>query len=441
MRVNIIYEGNNREYNNCVLLEREFVRRGYRAKVLNKTEDMIFSNEESITILPNSYRNEDVNHYRYVFNTGNNLLVLYPCEQVINHHLPLFYDYSDENAVKHMPNLCWGRDYYDFIEGLGYDNPYNKVVGAIQLDLCRPEFREIYLSKEEIGKRFGLPADKKWILFISDFVYKSDIIVSQIMKFGDSRKEELYAKKENDFRSCGAILKWFGTFLSAHSDYVIIYRKHPVEMITEDIEEFIKKYPDNFYCISELNIKEWIMNCEVVTTWNSTAVVECYAAKKNVQLLRPIDLTGDKWHTEYDIYKDYSKCDSYERFEESVLKNTDNYTPEVVDAINQYYDIQEKPAYQRIADHVEAIYAAMEKQKPDPSWTAKRWGYLLKTGYVFKLPVKKLVQCCHPVISRCFDLQKERKLALEDWIATARNKKKHKTFAKAIDSVICRNNR
>ena len=87
MRVNIVYELNNREFNHCVLLQREMIRRGYDARIYNKTESMVLSNKESITIIPNSYRKGDVDYYRYVFNTRNHLVVVYPCEQINNHQL------------------------------------------------------------------------------------------------------------------------------------------------------------------------------------------------------------------------------------------------------------------------------------------------------------------------------------------------------------------
>ena len=36
MQVNIVYEVNNREFNNCVLLQRELVRRGHKVNIYNK---------------------------------------------------------------------------------------------------------------------------------------------------------------------------------------------------------------------------------------------------------------------------------------------------------------------------------------------------------------------------------------------------------------------
>ena len=118
MRVNIVYELNNREFNHCVLLQREMIRRGYDARIYNKTESMVLSNKESITIIPNSYRKGDVDYYRYVFNTRNHLVVVYPCEQINNHQLPEFFDHSPGNPVKKLPHLCWGDDYYHFIQSL-----------------------------------------------------------------------------------------------------------------------------------------------------------------------------------------------------------------------------------------------------------------------------------------------------------------------------------
>ena len=93
MNICIVYEMNNREFYNCVLLERALIKKGHKVKICNKTEDINLFKSYDITIIPNSYRSSDVDFYRYVFNTKNKIIVVYPCEQVTNHKLPDFYDY------------------------------------------------------------------------------------------------------------------------------------------------------------------------------------------------------------------------------------------------------------------------------------------------------------------------------------------------------------
>lgn len=436
MRVNIIYEINNREYNNCVLLQRELIRRGHKAYVYNKTEDIVFRDEKAITIIPNSYCNKDVLHYRYIFNTKNNPVIMYPCEQINNHKMPQFFDYSEKSIVKKLPIMCWGKDYYDFIHSIGFKNKDNQIVGAIQLDFCRTEFRKLYLSREELSKKYNLPYEKKWVLFISDFVYTSELIVNHLLETGDSPQIELLQRAKFSNDSYEKILEWFYKLLEDNEEYVIIYRKHPVEMITNDLKDKFQNMKDKFFVISDLNIKEWIVNCDIITTWNSTAVVESYMAQKNVQLLRPYDFSTCEYQDEYTFYKNYKKYTSYEQFCDAISNNENNYSTEVIREINKFYDVSEKPSYMRLADEIEKIGEQKTNLKVEKNYYLKRWMYILKTIYIPKIIIKKIYQCLYLLVAKDRYQQKERKIATEEWAASALNRKGKKLLDRKIDSII-----
>ena len=393
MKVNIIYELNNREYNNCVLLQRELIRRGHDARIYNKTEDMLFAdNTKSITVIPNSYRKEDLDHYRYVFNTNNGTIIIYPCEQVTNHKLPAFFDYSDNNPVKNLPVLCWGKDYFDFISKLGFKNKDNAIVGAVQLDFFRREFETINETREQLSNKYQIPFNKKWILFVSDFVFNSEIIVEQIVNSGDQAEDVIKSKHEFGKKTCEKLLEWFEVFLNEQEDYIIIYRKHPVELLTREIQNFERRNKGRFFTISDLNIREWIANCDRLACWYSTTVVECVAANKNMVLLRPYMMEESSGFNDYEFFKHYYKVTEYDQFKDAMLRNKNEYTSETLKVIDRLYSIDMNPSFKRVADVLEKIEQTKKNNLRDPEkyFKIKRWRYLLCNLIPLKIILKKM---------------------------------------------------
>lgn len=438
MKINIVYEINNREYINCVLLERELVRRGHKVRIYNKQEEIAIGKPADVTIIPNSYRTQDVDYYQYLFNANNNLMIIYPCEQVTNYTLPKFFDYTSSNKAKMLPHMCWGKDYYNFIKSLGFDMTFTKITGAIQLDLSRKEFACLYHSKKEFAEEFKLPAQKKWIMFISDFVYISEQKVRTSIGCGESDSNELWERHEFEKKTRNELLKWFKTFLDTHNDYIIIYRKHPVEMLTEDIQKFIDKNKDNFYAISKYSIKEWIFNVDYITSWDSTTVVECIAAGKKMALLRPFDFVKKDEIQEYSFYKDYCKIRNYDDFENSMIKGIPDYTKGTLDEVEKLYSIESRLSVQRMADAIEQTFKEWQPQKKKNSkmFFFKRWLFIFKRMLPFKMLIKAVYKALYINFGFSLSSPKETKLAIIEWEATANNKKKHSEIALKIDRIL-----
>ena len=438
MDICIVYELNNREFYNSVLLERELIRRGHRVKVCNKTENINVFKSYDITLVPNSYNTADVLNYRYVFNTRNNPIVIYPYEQLINHNVPKVFDISGLNIVKNMPHLCWGEDYYNWSrEALGLRNNLSCITGAIQLDLYRPQFRELYLSKEEMAKKFNLPIDKKWILFISDFVFINEARIRHTIEAGAIDSEFAYALKEFESKSVDKLAEWFGKFLMNHKDYVIIYRKHPTEIITDQIEK-VKEATENLFLISDLSINEWIMNCDIITTWDSTAVVECYVAGKKVALLRPYQFTSDIKKHENELYYDYVGITVYDQFVDCMLNEIPDYTDGFKKRVGELYSFShEKPSFIRVADALEEISNHYKRETLEKNYEIMRLIHLLRHNIFLKLPIKALFKKYMSLSNgKTPAIFQKRRLAVSEWTLSARNMKMKKTIEKKMDSIL-----
>ena len=437
MRINIVYEVNHREYNNCLLLQRELKRRGYDARIYNKTEDIVlFGNSKSITVIPNSYNTEDINHYRYTFNTKNELMIVYPCEQVTNHIMPDTFDYTENNLAKKYPHLCWSEDYYEFLNTLGYDMKFSSVVGAIQLDYCRPEFKDFYLSREEIARKFELDENKKWILFISDFVLDNELKYQSMLKSKVISKNVLDERRNHERASAKMILEWFDTFLSTHKEYILIYRKHPVEALSETIVKFQKNKPNQVYLISEYSIKDWIMNVDRITTWNSTSSVECYGAKKKIHLLRPIPFDENKGIKEYPFFRSFYHIDCYETFEKNLDTDNMSYSSEAIKEINKLYSIEEIPSFIRVADKIEEIGRTWKCGNVEKNYYFNKWKYIIKKQRIPRIIIKKILETLYYYFGMKIGKQNDARLAVNEWMATADNKKHRRKREKQLDSII-----
>lgn len=437
MRVNIIYEVNNREFNNCLLLQRELVRRGHDARIYNKTEDILLTdNSNSVTLIPNSYRNEDLAHYRYCFNTNGGLIVIYPCEQVTNHFLPTFFDHSDNNEVKKLPHLCWSIDYSEFLGSVGFDTNVLKIVGAIQLDFCRPEFKRFYVSREHLSNKYALPNKKKWMLFISDFVLDNDEKYNRLLESGDVEETVLTKRRSHERASTRIILEWFDKFLDLHPEYILIYRKHPVEILSESIVEFQNRHEHQVFCISEYGIKDWIMNCDRIVTWNSTSAVECFVAMKNIHLLRPIPFDDNSGYKEYSFYQAMKGITSFAQFESSIINDCYGYNKDFIEEINKLYSIDETPSYLRVSDAIEEFYSSYRNGSVSKRFKRDRAFYLLKNVIIPKILVKKFLQSIYLILGIRFGKQTEKGVSINEWMATADNRRDMKKRSRLIDDII-----
>lgn len=433
MKFILLYELSNREFDNLVLLKRELVKRGHTVEICSKFGSMRLKYEEFILFVPNAYRNGNIDFYRYVYYTKNNAIVVYPCEQVTNRQMPDFYDFSDNNCVKFLPTLCWGEDYYDFLKELGYKNKYTSIVGAIQLDFCRERFVNLYDDRKLIAQKFHLPLNKKWILFISDFVYSNIEMGNRFIKGRSLSETTVLSMRKYESELQEEILAWFDSFLKNNNEYIIIYRKHPVEVKNELLYSFEKKHKNQFYEISEMNIKQWIILADKVCTYNSTAIIECAAAKKECILLRPHEFPKESAIKEYPFYIGYPRVKNEDEFKRAMISNTNDFVS--TEQIKYLYDVKEKFSYERVADILEKIAKEQPKMDIDlKHYQISRIKFLVKKNIIFKVWLKFLYTKMRKIIR--FKPGKENILAKKEWIASENNIKYEHILGEKIDKII-----
>lgn len=354
----IYYETVQREYENACLIKSELERRGYSVKLCATIYTdywKSFFYKPKVNIVHGFY-GESPGHITKLKKKVTTKVVNLQYEQLVElgeDGLPVQMPKEDCKRAYH---ICWGEAGANNLRKCGVEENHIIECGPIQFDLVREEFSKYFYSKEELGRQFGIDSQKKWILFISDFAYTS--YNGQIIDKNIRKAEVLnYEAKANKL-----IMGFIKQFLGKHSDIIYIYRPHPSENIKSEMYELEKEY-DNFRCIRELSIKQWIHVVDKLNTWNSTAIAEAYVCKKNCMVIDidESEMTEDCWNYKIDIIGKSKAIHTYSEFEKENL-NYCNFEPKQFPMdfkqFEAYYGTawKNEPVYLQLCDFLERVY-------------------------------------------------------------------------------------
>lgn len=384
----IVYENVVREYDNALLLKAELVKRGYKVKIVYKMDLLWKRRNNAVLVMPNGYNDEDIKAYKYFANVKNGKYISLQYEQVFSKKI--------EDAGVHIPKgeasninlFCWGKNCYKRLKKAGIAEENLKICGALHFDFLRDEFSEFYLSRKEIAQKYNLDENKKWFLYVSSFTYVNNPVLLQYTK------EEIDNDFINDFvaisvKSHKITLEWMDELLKNNQDMIVIYRKHPVEFGNDSLDELLKKYPKRFRDIGELGVKQWIKVVDIAATWISTVATEVYAAGKSILIIRPYPIPSD---LDMPVYFGADYIDSYEKLQLKVdTYEKDGGTAFVKEVVDNYYLVDETPAYIKTADEIEKI-AKQKKVEKELFYSLNRCIFLWKRNIVLKYFVKKIYQ-------------------------------------------------
>lgn len=231
------------------------------------------------------------------------------------------------------------------------------------------------MSREALFKEYGLPTDKKVLLFASPFYadnLSEQYIAGMCKKHGDDWRD-YYAFM---MRSEKTILEWMEKLCNDRDDIVVIYRPHPGH-IGKHMSEVADRCP-NFKVISEKSVKQWILACDLIYTGNSSTIVEAFFADKMCYLLFPYEVTDG---FELKLVSKGEKIRDYEQFYQSAAEQGGTF-PISQEAINDIYLVDDVPSYVKFADMAEEVIK-------DPSYALTREQL---SSYRKKQPVTVKVQ-------------------------------------------------
>ncbi len=376
----IVYEHKVRDYPSCVLLSEELKRRGYSVGICHlnfhyKWLYQMFA-KPKIVIGSAASLHEIVPRYTFYDNMVDMRRGRAPfflnlqMEQVFRDGNEQYGIILDSNYIDSIHYVCWGEKRKEQLIKYGIKEDKIVVSGATHLDFLQDYMDGYYLNKEEISKRYKLDEKKKWILYISGFLWASQSESTVLWQHEINKKEgeeidceRIINARNVCIQSRKITLDWVEKYLD-ENDIVFIYRPHPGEKENEAIKRLKHKFSEKFYVIREESVQQWIKVCETIDVWTSTAVTEIYSAKKACNIIQPIELDSMIVPIVLD------GCSALRTFHEFKVSQSErefneNQFPINHKKVQQYYAIEKQrvyPAYLKICDFVEKI---MQKSIPE----------------------------------------------------------------------------
>lgn len=381
MDVLIFYEHKVRDLPACCLLAYELNRRGYSVKISHNDaigiwRYRIFSHPR-ITIGPSALLTEIgkgwrcIDNYTSFLKGGAEYYINLQAEQILSDNENIRYNViTTSEWIDRIYYICWGEKRRNQLIKCGVPPKKILVSGAIQLDFLSEPIKEFYESKERIALKYHISSSKKWILYISSFALAdmSQEELSWNASAGAAQSEDVseYLSNLQTFSSESkhgrdVILKWFDQFLNKSANAVIIYRPHPGESIGEELISLSKRYPDNFILSGQEPLQQWILICDLIDIWITTAVADIHYANKPCLLLCPFYSSNLFVPETIDLNKVITDYSDFYRSHHKLSQSELNYlSPINVGRLEEYYGTTIGSTYIQIANLVEELM-----QKPN----------------------------------------------------------------------------
>ena len=365
----IVYEVEPRELESIIILGNELKCRGYSVGYCSLREFESYKyfayrwskirlrNRIKNLLVPSCYHDKEIMEFFYLpFGKVDRIINLrweqYFRNTIMDNPASGGFLYPSEGA-KDAYHVCWGEVSLQTM--MSVNVPYDHLLqtGPLHMDILRSEFLSYFMSKEELFKQFGIDYSKRAVLFISSYANAKDrsSYFKYLDTFFDGKYKIDYDAIELERESYRRTIEWIDSFLSRNPDVIFIWRPHPSEGMTEELQDLQKKHP-NFRIISDYSVKQWILTCDTITTWVSTSIVEAYFAKKPCFILRPVEYPYDKDMCVYRNAQFIKTKDDFMGILSKACVNTLND-----DYIHKCYDVMDnKPSYIRLADKLEELY-------------------------------------------------------------------------------------
>ena len=358
----ILCESKIREEPSLIMLVEELRRRGYTADYL--FGDQWFNSRKKnkknckVLIINAAFSDE---HIEFTFFSSFGVVekvVSLRWEQIESKYFELKKHGYEEAFLsdlgKTIHYCCWGNNFYQRMLKCGVPAGYLHITGPMHMDFCRSSFAPLFLSKDELKMKYGIPKDKKMLLFLASdslrFLSKSFFQQDENYQIQfEGREFEEYVEFENKIVS--TLTQWFKAFLSElDNEWVIVYRDHP-GVLEDKILVDMAKETENFFYISELPAIVWLLASDKIATVTSTMIAEAYYAQKPCLILRPYPVPEQ---LDIMLYDGVPFVSTYDEFNKKLKENSPDQV--VIPRIKEYYDVQKTPSYLRCADVLEEIY-------------------------------------------------------------------------------------
>lgn len=350
-----IYEVRNRELENISLLAAELEKRGYTTAFINTwyaINNVIPDYDAEVVVVSACYSSNTYTFFTK-FVTKFRKVVNMQWEQILHNGYvespgTTSWDFWGESLKTR--HICWGENTKNrLMTKFGVPEEFLRVCGCIPLDFYRPELRSKIIPRDKLFADNGLDTSKTTMLFISSFSFTSLPLNTRPKSSVDF--SDVHAKSVIDSQQ--AIADWMERACKEYPDIQFIYRAHPAEAEAEFLLQ-LEKENDNFFCLSKEPIKHWIMACDKIYNWTSTAAAEVYVSGKQSFVLEPVPLDH---RVTYRLFENGNSIKTYEGFRESLELPPDAVSQPIEDELmDECYNQTDVPNYKRVADWMEETF-------------------------------------------------------------------------------------
>lgn len=284
----VIYENKTRELETAHFIKALLIKIGFTCDVFHKCSLRRFLVNPKVIIVPYLYSINDCQEFNSFWVKKKRAVINLQYEQVLSDNTLQSNFFEPKNNAKNALHIAWGDQTVCRLEDkAGIDSDHIAKVGNISMVLNEKKYKSFFMSKEMIAKQYNLPLNKKWHLFISSFSYPT---------LSPEEIEDLKRKIPNNsgfievsLKSRKEVLNWICKLCEKKDDTIVIYRPHPNEFQDSELTTLCQKI-ENFYCISNFSIRQWISVVDSLSCWFSTSIADAYYAQKNCIVLRPYDV-------------------------------------------------------------------------------------------------------------------------------------------------------
>ena len=361
-----IYEVKQREIDSICLLGAWLENKGYKVGYINSWDSMYHRHTEystKVAVISScctsgaySYFTGHSRHFEKAINLQ--------WEQVrmnfsLNSKVQIAADFRGQ--ALETRHVCWGENNRQFLhERYGVPLEMLRVCGYLPLDFYREELRDATEKRETLFARYGLDPSKQTLLFISSFADAGKPESEIELQEGDP--QENLDKRNVQATNQKIILDWFRKLCKEDVNVQIIYRPHPAEASNPNILQIAREIP-NFHVIGQESIRNWIVNCDILCNWQSTAMIEMYAAKKKTLILRPQPIP---YLFSMPIFEEghFKAVTTYDELIAGIREENPEF-PVDTDILLQFYSITDRPVYERLGQYLIDTMNDPDYQCPD----------------------------------------------------------------------------
>lgn len=330
-----------RELDAALLLKLSLEKRGFSVLIKSIFYDYYYvcrNCECDVLVVPYCYNNKDFLLFSHVKSKA--ILNLHH-EQIdtINSNKLLPVD-----KAKNTYHISWGSIFTKELVLCGVQKEAIFQTGSVRSDFLNDYFKGLVMSKKDLGEKYNLSADKKWVLIAGNF--------SKIYFVDENKEKPRYEISKEAIKTYRIIMGWLKEILkSLPEDYEVIYRPHPTESFSREIST-LEKENRNFHFIRNENISDWVSNSDSVFVYRSTSAIDGLLSNKPTFLLRPFVLDSKY---ELPILEKMVKINNLSSFNDAIIGKKNYLNCTLLDELFSRYDINDGKSYIKIIDAISII--------------------------------------------------------------------------------------